>query len=122
MLGASLELGCWNLELPLRRSGLRRRFRDVGREILFPAAEAGHKTNAILFVNDADPALLLDVTPARKIEDLPAFQVAFGGKKEELHMFFHDPDLRDVVNLFVVKDARTDCLQARRIPAERRNG
>ena len=77
---------------------------QVGLEKLFAAADRGHETHAIALLHGAGPAFHLHKTPVGKIFDAAAFGIGFGGKEEELHSFFGQPDLGDPMDIFVIEN------------------
>src|SRR5437868_13829359 len=86
------------------QSGSRLLFFQIRLQILFPAANHSHETDAVALGDRAGPAFEFDESPIRKIVDL-AFLVRLGRKHEELHPFFFYPNLSDAMNFIVVEDA-----------------
>src|SRR4030095_4656430 len=99
-----------SLRLSTQR-GLLFLLRDIRREIFFAATQCSHETNAFVFSHHACPAVLIDITPAVEMLRRAGFHIALGRKHEELHLLFHDPNLRDALAFFVVKDARAERFQ-----------
>src|SRR5688500_2104791 len=77
---------------------------QIGLEELFAASDGGHETNPVALRHGAAPSFLLDETPVGKIFDTPGLGVCFGREQKELHPFFRDPNLGDVMDVFMVED------------------
>src|SRR5207253_5404900 len=91
------------------------RLRNIWRQIFFAAAHCRHKTDPVMLRNYPRPSVLIDITPAGEMTGRTGLGIPFRRKKEELHAFFHYPDLGDALSFLVIEDTASERTKIREL-------